>query len=578
MSQHYSTEPPPTASATLETTVGPLHISLFAKQTPLACRNFLQHCLDGYYTNTVFHRVVPGFIIQGGDPTGTGSGGQSIYEDPEFEYDPDGRDPNERIVLRDELHSRLRFNRRGLVGLAKSEDGTYGSQFFITLANAERELNGQCTLFGRLEGDSIYNVIKIAEAELVEGTDRPVYPVKITACHVGELGPLEGKLKKRQRIAVPEDTGEKPAVQKKKKKGKVGKALLSFDADEGTEEVKPTKPKFNTKLISHAEDLDQKPKAADEKEKDEEPTRASKKRARSPSPRGREPEDGPRKTRPKTPDPYHQVPPKDPEVPEHIPPDEEEPTETTTSERTRQSALERTKAEIEALKASMRRNVGPTKQDDKEEKKSVLESMIPKSSMRGRKRPGLGANPVTNPAAADATDSEALRLFNDFKAKLESTTLKSSTTNSTNKKQENASQPRREQENKADEGEEEEEPQPCDLHFIVNCQSCRDTFTANADNADGEDDANDTSWMTHRLTFGKDTLGKDLNWKKTHHAEEELDNLMVIDPREKEKEIREAKRREKQQQHQQQRGSAKSERDRESELRKARRGEREWDR
>ncbi|KAL1996670.1 hypothetical protein VTN49DRAFT_7535 [Thermomyces lanuginosus] len=573
MSQHYSTEPPPTASATLETTVGPLHISLFAKQTPLACRNFLQHCLDGYYTNTVFHRVVPGFIIQGGDPTGTGSGGQSIYEDPEFEYDPDSRDPNEKIVLRDELHSRLRFNRRGLLGLAKSEDGTYGSQFFITLANCERELNGQCTLFGRLEGDSIYNVIKIAEAELVEGTDRPVYPVKITACHVGELGPLEGKLKKRQRIAVPEETGEKPTVQKKKKKGKVGKTLLSFDADEGTEEIRPTKPKFNTKLISHAEELEQKPKAANQEERKEEPTRVPKKRARSPSPRGQEPEDGPRKTRPKTPDPYHQVPPKDPEVPERSPSEEEGPE--TTRERTRQSALERTKAEIEALKASMRRDVGPTKEEKKEEKKSLLESMIPKSSIRGRKRPGLGANPVTNPAAAaGATDSEALRLFNDFKAKLESSTLKPSTT--TSKRQEKP----RQQESKADkkeEEEEEEEPQPCDLHFIVNCQSCRDTFTANADNADGEDDANDTSWMTHRLTFGKDTLGKDLNWKKTHHAEEELDSLMVIDPREKEKEIREAKRREKQQQ-QQQRGSAKSERDRESELRKARRGEREWDR
>lgn len=158
MSAHYTTEPPPTASATLHTTFGPIHIALFANQTPLTCKNFLQHCLDNYYAGTIFHRIVPDFIVQGGDPTGTGSGGTSIYEYPEFEYDPEARDPNEKVVLRDELHSRLRFNRRGLVGMAKSEDGTYGSQFFITLANAERELNGQCTLFGRVEGDSIYNV------------------------------------------------------------------------------------------------------------------------------------------------------------------------------------------------------------------------------------------------------------------------------------------------------------------------------------------------------------------------------------------------------------------------------------
>lgn len=49
---------------------------------PLACRNFVQHCLDGYYDNTIFHRMIPGFMIQGGDPTGTGAGGESIYGEP----------------------------------------------------------------------------------------------------------------------------------------------------------------------------------------------------------------------------------------------------------------------------------------------------------------------------------------------------------------------------------------------------------------------------------------------------------------------------------------------------------------
>lgn len=184
--------------------------------------------MDDYYAGTIFHRVDPDFIVQGGDPTGTGSGGTSIYEYPEFEYDPDARDPNEKIVLRDELHSRLRYTRRGLLGMAKSEDGTYGSQFFITLANTERELNGQCTMFGRIEGESIFNVLKIAEAERIEGTERPVYPVKVTSCEVGELGPLAGKVQKRQLTAAPSKEEAKPAAGKKKRKPKGGKTLLSF--------------------------------------------------------------------------------------------------------------------------------------------------------------------------------------------------------------------------------------------------------------------------------------------------------------------------------------------------------------
>ena len=80
-------------------------------------------------------------------------------------------------------------------------------------------------------GDGIYNVVKIAEAELIEGTDRPIYPVRITGCEVGELGPFQGKLKKRDKIAVP--SGEESAIAiKKKKKVKGGKTLLSFGTDD----------------------------------------------------------------------------------------------------------------------------------------------------------------------------------------------------------------------------------------------------------------------------------------------------------------------------------------------------------
>ena len=66
----------------LKTTVGELDIELWTKECPKACRNFIQLCMEGYYNNTIFHRVIPQFIVQGGDPTGTGYGGESIYGEP----------------------------------------------------------------------------------------------------------------------------------------------------------------------------------------------------------------------------------------------------------------------------------------------------------------------------------------------------------------------------------------------------------------------------------------------------------------------------------------------------------------
>lgn len=551
MSTQYASEPNPTASATLHTTVGPIHIALFANQAPLTCKNFLQHCKDNYYAGTIFHRIVPDFVVQGGDPTGTGSGGTSIYEYPEFEYDPEARDPNERVILRDEIHSRLRFNRRGQVGMAKSEDGSYGSQFFITLGNTERELSGQCTLFGRLEGDSIFNVLKIADAERVEGTERPVYPVKVTSCEVGELGPLASKLKDRKVVSTTTAGVEKQVPKKKKKAAKGGKVLLSFGDDEGDEgmPMRPAKPKFNTKLVADV------PVAKDEATTEPLPRpteSAPRKRPRSPSPK--RPSSPERRQRRKTPDPQTQLPLRDPESPSRSP--------TPASPPPKESKLSRTNAEIASLKASMRRtaDVGPA---DTGRKKSALEAMIPDTATRGRKRPAPGS---TNGAAATSggrgsAEKAALDMFNAFKAKLEGTTDPKSTTTQPHQTQHTAKEKGK---SRATEPE-DEEAQLCDLHFIANCQSCQvwdDPDTAQ--NAD-EEDVNDKGWLSHTLRFGKDMLGKDLNWKKEHPGD--ADSLMVIDPREKEKDLGGPSGR--------RRGM---QRDWERERKRERAGEREWDR
>jgi peptidyl-prolyl cis-trans isomerase SDCCAG10 len=66
----------------MKTTVGDIDLELWTKEASKACRNFIQLCMEGYYDNTIFHRVVKGFIVQGGDPTGSGEGGESVYGEP----------------------------------------------------------------------------------------------------------------------------------------------------------------------------------------------------------------------------------------------------------------------------------------------------------------------------------------------------------------------------------------------------------------------------------------------------------------------------------------------------------------
>ncbi|VDP89749.1 unnamed protein product, partial [Echinostoma caproni] len=82
MSNIYVSEPATNGKVILKTTVGEIEIELWSKETPKACRNFVQLCMEGYYDDTAFHRLVRGFIVQGGDPTGTGEGGESIYGEP----------------------------------------------------------------------------------------------------------------------------------------------------------------------------------------------------------------------------------------------------------------------------------------------------------------------------------------------------------------------------------------------------------------------------------------------------------------------------------------------------------------
>lgn len=166
MSNIYIQEPPTNGKVLLSTTVGDFDIELWSKEAPKACRNFVQLCMEGYYNGTIFHRIIPDFIAQGGDPTGTGDGGESIYGEP----------------FKDEFHSRLRFVRRGLVAMANSGPNDNGSQFFFTLGQTP-ELQNKHTVFGKVTGNTIYNLVKLQEME-IDSNDRPLYPPKINKTEI----------------------------------------------------------------------------------------------------------------------------------------------------------------------------------------------------------------------------------------------------------------------------------------------------------------------------------------------------------------------------------------------------------
>jgi len=195
-------EPPTSGKIILRTTHGDLEIELWTKETPRTCRNFIQLCMEGYYDNTIFHRIIKGFMIQSGDPDGTGLGGQSIYGMP----------------FNDEFHSRLRFNHRGIVAMAnENKPNNNKSQFFITLAECPW-LDKKHTIFGKVVGDTLYNLTTISE-ETTDKNDRPLNPPRIKKCEI-VLNPFDD--------IFPRDLAGKKAEQAQPSKKPKSTAILYF--------------------------------------------------------------------------------------------------------------------------------------------------------------------------------------------------------------------------------------------------------------------------------------------------------------------------------------------------------------
>ena len=144
------------SGATLHTNHGAIALELYDDDAPKTVDNFVKLANDGFYDRVIFHRVIPDFMIQGGDPTGTGSGGPGYTFEDEF---------NDRKI------------ERGALAMANAGPNTNGSQFFIVTTDAAPWLDGKHTVFGRVTGGM--DAVDSIEATETDSRDKPVDDARI---------------------------------------------------------------------------------------------------------------------------------------------------------------------------------------------------------------------------------------------------------------------------------------------------------------------------------------------------------------------------------------------------------------
>ncbi len=155
-----------------ETTQGTIEIQLKPEVAPKACENFVKLVEKGYYNGLVFHRVIKDFMLQGGDPTGTGAGGESIW----------GK------AFQDEFSASAKFDKPGVLAMANSGPNTNGSQFFITTAETPW-LHRKHTIFGEvIKG---YDVVQKIENIKKDFRDRPVEDQKMLKVYLKKEEPAK---------------------------------------------------------------------------------------------------------------------------------------------------------------------------------------------------------------------------------------------------------------------------------------------------------------------------------------------------------------------------------------------------
>eukprot|EP01114_Cavostelium_apophysatum_P024533 TRINITY_DN9631_c0_g1_i1.p1 TRINITY_DN9631_c0_g1~~TRINITY_DN9631_c0_g1_i1.p1 ORF type:complete len:535 (-),score=123.63 TRINITY_DN9631_c0_g1_i1:3-1382(-) len=173
----------------LHTTAGDLNLELHCDATSKTCENFLTLSERGYYNNTIFHRLIPGFMIQGGDPTGTGKGGESIWKKP----------------FGDEFSMRLQHSARGVVSMANSGPDSNKSQFFITFGPCSH-LDKKHTVFGKVVGGN--ETLTKMEQVPTDAQDRPLKEIKILKVSIF-VNPFKEDPEEEERLKKKKEEEEK---------------------------------------------------------------------------------------------------------------------------------------------------------------------------------------------------------------------------------------------------------------------------------------------------------------------------------------------------------------------------------
>jgi peptidyl-prolyl cis-trans isomerase SDCCAG10 len=259
MSSVYVTEPATEGRVIFETTHGPIDIHLWCRECPATTKLFLQLCLDGFYDNMLFHRIVPSLLIQIGAIRKGSSDDNGFTEEYREAVQADTALQRRRY----EINSRIQFSHRGQVAMAlgveeDDDDGSIQPQFFITTEDAPY-LDAKHVVFGTLgSGPTIFNAIRICQTETDETTNQPVdleNAPRIVSTKIS-ANPIHTSLVSTPKIPWRvEDSVAK--VKRKKRKGKLDVNVLSFGDEMG-----------DVAIISHAKQeksLAKKAKA-DEKE------------------------------------------------------------------------------------------------------------------------------------------------------------------------------------------------------------------------------------------------------------------------------------------------------------------------
>lgn len=464
MSNVYSMEPNTGGRVTLTTTHGPLYVELWSKECPLASRNFIQLCMEGYYDGTAMHRIVPGFCVQGGRPA-------KRYTDSSEEETRNGAAACEGGCFPIETHSRLRWNRRGLFGMAAA--GTdpkrpNGSQFFFSLGDAS-ELNGKATLFGRLVGDSVFNLLRMGETEVDPVTETPLYPPHVISTEV-TLNPFSDIVPRERAVVVVKE--ESPASTRSAALAKRNVALLSFAEEEATGSERSDKGGHSAGMKS-SHDILNDPKLS-----------------KTATATGEKVPEGHTRLSTSTPS-----------------------SAATTSSlqflhQMKAMQMRDTQKNIEA----MERELGlrpPVKDTVNSAKPSATSQPKQLSAVEKHRQKYLEQGRAHSAKRKpDATDEmNTLLHLNTFRQKIQKATQQQDTSHDTGTVSQAATEPPKHLD-------------ICKLHGLVDCLSCRDTFGVRMEDADEKEDG----WMMHRLVFDRQQLDKSIR--------ADLQQLVVIDPRE----------------------------------------------